>query len=62
MPLDTVELDNPALSARAAGMQLRLNIPIFSSFRQFGLYILALEKQSFRTPSHQRFRETNKLV
>jgi hypothetical protein len=57
-----VELDNPALSAGAAGMQLRLDIPIFGSFRQFSLYILALKKQCFRTPFYQRFREADQLV
>jgi hypothetical protein len=43
-PLDPVELDDPALSASAAGMQLRFDIPIFSSFGQFSLYILTLQK------------------
>jgi hypothetical protein len=43
-PLDAVELDNPAVSTGAAGMQLRPDIPIFSGFRQFSLYILAFEK------------------
>ena len=60
--LDLVELDDPAVSARAAGMQMRFDIPIFSGFGQFGLYILALEKQSFCTLSHQRLRETDELV
>ena len=61
-PLDLVELDDPAVSAGAAGMQMRLDIPIFSGFGQFSLYILAFEKQGFCTPSHQRFREADELV
>ena len=43
-------------------MKLRLNIPIFSGFGQFGLYILALEKQRFRALFHQRFREADELM
>ena len=61
-PLDMVELDDPAMSAGAAGMQIRLDIPIFSGFGQFSLYILALEKQGFCTPPYQRFHETDELV
>ena len=57
-----VELDDPALSARQAGMETWLDIPIFSSFRQFRLYILALEKQGFCTPFYQRLGETDKLM
>ena len=60
-PLDPVEFDDPAVSARAAGMELRFNIPIFSGFGQFSLYILALEKQRFCAPSHQRFRESRSV-
>jgi hypothetical protein len=41
-PLDLVELDDPAVSAGAAGMQLWPDIPIFSGFGQFRVYILAL--------------------
>jgi hypothetical protein len=60
--LDVVELDDPASSTGAAGMQMRLYLPIFSSFGQFGLYILAFEKQGFGAPSHQRFRKADELV
>jgi hypothetical protein len=34
-PLDAVEFDDPALSTRQAGMEIWLDIPIFSSFGQF---------------------------
>jgi hypothetical protein len=61
-PLDVVELDDPAASAGAAGMQMRFDIPIFSGFGQFGLYILTLEKQSFCTLPYQRRREADELV
>jgi hypothetical protein len=61
-PLDPVELDDPAVSAGAAGMQLRLDIPIFSGFRQFSLYILALEKQGFCTLPYQWLRVADELV
>ena len=61
-PLDLIELDDPAMSAGAAGMQMRFDIPIFSGFGQFGLYILAFEKQGFGTPFHQRFRKADKLM
>jgi hypothetical protein len=57
-----VKLDDPAVSAGAAGMQLRRYIPIFSGFGQFSLYILAFEKQGFGALSDHRFRETDKLV
>jgi hypothetical protein len=57
-----IEFDDPAVSARPAGMELWFDIPIFSSFGQFSLYILALEKQGFCPPSHQWFREADKLV
>jgi len=40
-PLDLIELDDPAMSADAAGMEIRSDIPIFSGFGQFSLYILA---------------------
>ena len=43
-------------------MQMRIDLPILSGLGQFGLYILALEKQGFRTSLHQRFRETDELV
>jgi hypothetical protein len=43
-PLDPIEFDDPAVPARAAGVESRLNIPVFSGFGQFSLYILALEK------------------
>ena len=57
-----IELDDPAVPAGAAGVKLRLDIPIFSGFGQFSLYILALEKQGFGAPSHQRLREADELV
>ena len=60
--LDTVDLDDPALSACAAGMQNGRHSPIFSGFGQFSLYILALEKQGFCPPFHEWFREADKLV
>ena len=43
-------------------MELRIDIPIFSGFGQFSLYILAFEKQRFRALSHQRLREADKLM
>ena len=61
-PLDLVEFDDPAPTARAAGMQMRGHFPIFSGFGQFSLYILALEKQRFGTIAHERLRETDKLM
>jgi len=61
-PLDLIELDDPAVSAATAGMQMGLDIPIFSGFGQFDLYILTLEKQGFCTPSHQWFRKSDELV
>jgi hypothetical protein len=61
-PLDPVELDDPALSARAAGMQIRHDIPIFSGFGQFSLYILAFEKQDPRASFHQRFGKADELM
>ena len=61
-PLDLIEFDDPAVSAGAAGMQMRFDIPIFSGFGQFSLYILAFEKQGFCALSHQRFREADELV
>jgi hypothetical protein len=60
--LDAVELDDPAMSAGAAGMQLWLNFPIFSGFGQFHFYILPFEKQRFRTLSYQGLSETDQLV
>ena len=60
--LDMVELDDPAVSAGAAGMKVRPDIPIFSGFGQFSLYILALEKQSFCASTHQWLGETNELM
>ena len=62
MSFDPVEFDDPAVPARAAGVESWLNLPIFSGLGQFGLYILALEKQGFCTLSHQWFREADKLV
>jgi hypothetical protein len=61
-PLDVIEFDDPAVSAGAAGMEARFNIPIFSGFGQFHLYILTLKKQGFRTLSDQRFGEADELV
>jgi hypothetical protein len=61
-PLDPIELDDPAMSASAAGMQLWFDIPIFSGFGQFSLYILAFEKQSFCTLPHQRFGVADELM
>jgi hypothetical protein len=61
-PLDMVELDDPAVSAGAAGMKMRLDIPIFSGFGQFSLYILAFEEQRLRAAPHQRLREADELV
>ena len=60
--LDPIEFDDPAVPARAAGMESRFNIPILSGFGQFGLYILALEKQSFGAFFHKRFRKTDQLM
>ena len=60
--LDMIELDDPALSAGAAGMQMWRYLPIFSGFGQFSLYILALEEKSLCASSHQRFREAYQLV
>ena len=57
-----IEFDDPAVSAGAAGMQLRFNIPIFSSFGQFYIYILAFEKQGFCALLHQRLREADELM
>ena len=56
-PLDVIEFDDPASSAGAAGMNARLNVPIFSGFRQFSFYILPLEKQCLGALFDQRFRE-----
>ena len=61
-PLDPIEFDDPAVSAGAAGMEMRFDIPIFSGFGQFRLYILALEKQGFCTLFHQRLREADELM
>ena len=58
-PLDGIEFDDPAVSASEAGVKLRFDIPIFSGFGQFSLYILALEKQGFCTLSHQRLGKTD---
>jgi len=60
--LDTVEFYNPAMSAGAAGMQARRDLPVFSGFSQFRTYILALEKQGFSSLLHQWFREADELV
>jgi len=57
-----IKLDDPTMSTGEAGVKARLNIPIFSSFGQFSLYILTLEKQSFCAFFHKRFRETDKLM
>ena len=57
--LDLVEFDDPALSARAAGVESRLNFPIFSGFGQFSLYILALQKQCFRAIPDERLRKAD---
>jgi len=43
-------------------MESRIDIPIFSGFGQFSLYILALEKQRFRAGAHKRLREADKLM
>ncbi len=56
------ELDDPAVSAGAAGMEMGLDIPIFSGCGQFSLYILAFEKQRLRAMPHQRLREADELV
>src|SRR5262249_33692200 len=58
-PLDAIEFDDPALSARPAGMKIRLNFPISSGLGQLGLYILALQEQRFRASYHQWFREAD---
>jgi hypothetical protein len=60
--LDFIELYDPAVSTGSARMQMRLYFPTFSSFGQFDLYILTLEKQDLGSSFHQRFREANKLV
>ena len=60
--LDPVEFDDPAVSARAAGMKLWLNLPIFSSLGQFSLYILPLEKQRLCAAFHQRLRKADELM
>jgi hypothetical protein len=51
--LNPVEVDDPALSGQA-GVKTWRYLPIFSSFGQFGLYILTLEKQRLGTLPHQR--------
>jgi len=61
-PLDMIEFDDPAMSAGAAGVETRFDIPIFSGFGQFSLYILAFEKQSFCTLPHQWLREADELM
>jgi hypothetical protein len=61
-PPDLIEFDDPAMPARSAGVESRLNNPVFSGFGQFGLYILALEKQRFGGAAHKRFRETDELM
>ena len=61
-PLDPIEFDDPAVPARAAGMESWFNIPIFSGFGQFSLYILTLEKQRLSSRFQERFRETDKLM
>jgi hypothetical protein len=43
-------------------MKMRLDIPIFSGFGQFSLYILAFEKQGFGASLHQRLREADQLM
>ena len=43
-PLDVVKFDNPAVATGAAGMKVRIDIPIFSGFGQFSLYILTFWK------------------
>jgi hypothetical protein len=60
--LDVIEFDDPTVSARPAGMELRLDIPIFSGFGQFRLNILTLEKQRFSAFSHHRFRKADELM
>ena len=50
------------MSARAAGMKRRRDIPIFSGFGQFNLYILTLQQKGFCTLFYQRFDEANELV
>jgi hypothetical protein len=62
VPLDVVKFDDPAVSAGAAGMQTRINIPIFSSFGQFSVYILAFGKQCFRTASYPRLGKADELM
>ena len=61
-PFDLVELDDPAMSAGAAGMQLWFDIPIFSGLGQFSLYILAFKKQSLCPLPHQRFGVADELM
>src|SRR6202035_2046712 len=61
-PPDMIEFNDPAMSAGAAGVEMRFDIPIFSGFGQFSLYILALKKQRFCTPFHQRLREADELM
>jgi len=61
-PLDRIEFDDPALSAGAAGMQAGPDTPIYSSFSQFSLYILTLEKQRRGALRQPRFGEANQLV
>jgi hypothetical protein len=57
-----IEFDNPAVSTGAAGMQMGFYIPIFSSFGQFRVNILTLEKQDFCTPLQQGFREADEFM
>ncbi len=61
-PFDLIEFDDPAMSASAAGMKTRCDIPIFGSVGQFGIYILAFEKQGFCALFHERFREADELM
>ena len=61
-PLDGIEFDDPALSARAAGVKLWLDLPIFSGLGQFSLYILSLEKQGLCAAFHQGLSEADEFM
>ena len=61
-PLDMVEFDDPAVSARPAGVETGFDIPIFSGLGQFHLNILTFKKQRFCTFGQQRFCKADKLM
>jgi hypothetical protein len=60
--LDPVEFDDPALSARQAGVKIWFDIPIFSGFGQFRLNILTLEEERLCTSLYQEFDVADQLM